>query len=114
MIELADGRLWAIPNGPATRWRCFAISTDRGDTWTKSQPLGFVADSPYLHPYREKDLIDLPAYRAYNTLNASSAAFTALRCTAATSAKLGAILSPSITCVGAYPSMVQSARMDRS
>ncbi len=47
IIELKDRRLYALQRGTRTRMH-FSISTDRGETWSQSQPLDFRGISPYL------------------------------------------------------------------
>jgi sialidase-1 len=104
VIELRDGRLWAAQrssHSPA----CFAVSTDRGDTWTKSQPLGFVAHCPYLLRTASDSGIVLLGYRGYKTLNASDGAFTALRFSR-DECKTWSTPAVVDSYGGAYPSMV--------
>ncbi len=57
VIELRDGTLYAAQR-PAM---CSAISKDRGDTWTVSQPMGFPGHCPYF--LRTADDIILLAHR---------------------------------------------------
>ena len=104
VVELADGRLWAAQrssHSPA----CYAISTDRGNTWTKSKPLDFVAHCPYLFRPSCNPNIILLGYRGYKTLDGSGAGFTALRYTLdECKTWSGPVMVDSF--VGAYPSMV--------
>lgn len=99
LIELRDGRLWAVlraADGPA----CFATSSDRGNTWTKSQRLDFVAHSPYLLRAQNGNAI-LLAYRGFD----KSGGFTALRY----SLDECKTWSPAVkvdSFLGAYPAMV--------
>ena len=100
VIELADGRLWAAQrssHSPA----CYAVSTDRGNTWSKSQPLGFVAHSPYLLRTAQGGIV-LLGYRGYNTLDGSGPGFTALRYSL-NECKTWSGPSTVDTFVGAYP-----------
>ena len=57
---------------------CCAISTDRGRTWSPSQPLDFIGHSPYLLRVAQSGII-LLAYRGYHTLSVSSGNYTAVR-----------------------------------
>ncbi len=77
VIELADGRLWAAERSSHSPL-CCAISTDRGQTWSPSQPLDFIGHSPYLLRVAQSGII-LLAYRGYHTLSVSSGNYTALR-----------------------------------
>ncbi len=61
LVELKDGSLYAALRAHA----CFAKSTDRGATWTVSQPIGFPAHCPYF--LRTKDDILLLAHRLPGT-----------------------------------------------
>ena len=104
VLELADGRLWAAERSSGSP-ACFAISADHGNTWTKSQTLGFVAHCPYLLRAVSDPCIILMGYRGYQTLNGSGVGFTALRY----SVDECKTWSKPITVdnyVGAYPSMV--------
>jgi hypothetical protein len=104
VIELAGGRLWAIQRSSGSP-ACFSVSDNRGDTWTRSQPLSFVAHSPYLLRVKPDNMVVL-GYRGYHTIKGSSAGFTALRCSRDECKTWGdAIVVDDV--VGAYPSMVQ-------
>lgn len=59
IIEIKDGRLYALQRGTHTRMH-FSVSTDRGETWSQSQPLGFRGISPYL--LRVSDRVVLLTY----------------------------------------------------
>ncbi len=48
VVELNDGRLYAIQR-TATEDMRYAVSEDRGRSWTVSAPVGFPGHSPYLH-----------------------------------------------------------------
>lgn len=48
LIELKDGRLYAAQRTEKESMR-FAVSTDRGLTWSVSTPMGFPGHAPYLH-----------------------------------------------------------------
>lgn len=78
VIELADGRLWAAQrssHAPA----CFAISKDRGATWSTSKSLDFVAHCPYLFRSASTPDLILLGYRGYNSQDGSGQGFTGLR-----------------------------------
>lgn len=47
IIELTDGRLYAVERGRNTQMH-FAISSDKGQTWSQSKPIGFMGICPYL------------------------------------------------------------------
>ena len=49
LIELKDGTLYAAMRGGRGSDMHWATSSDKGNTWTKSQPMGFQAHCPYLH-----------------------------------------------------------------
>ncbi len=49
VIELKDGTLYAAMRGGRGADMHWATSSDMGDTWAKSQPMGFPAHCPYLH-----------------------------------------------------------------
>ncbi len=104
VIELTDGRLWAAlrsSHSPA----CFAISTDRGDTWSVSEPMNFVAHCPYLFRPERGGPIWL-GYRGYKTLDGTGQGFTGLRCSTDECKTWSdpIVVDPH---VGAYPSMVR-------
>jgi sialidase-1 len=104
VIELADGRLWAAERSSGSP-ACFAISADRGNTWTKSRTMGFIAHCPYLLRAASDPSIILMGYRGYQTLNGSGVGCTAMRY----SLDECKTWSNPITVdnyVGAYPSMV--------
>ena len=61
LIELKDGSLYAVLRDKA----CYSVSKDRGDSWTVSKPIGFMAHCPYLH--RVDDDIVLLAFRIPST-----------------------------------------------
>jgi sialidase-1 len=71
VIELRDGRLWAAQRSSGSP-ACYATSPDRGNTWTKSLPLGFIAHCPYLLRSASDPGVILLGYRA-------SPGFTGLR-----------------------------------
>jgi sialidase-1 len=60
VIERADGTLYAIQRDVM----CYAISKDRGNTWSVSKDVGFPGHSPYLH--RTADGIVVLAYRLHS------------------------------------------------
>ena len=60
VIELADGTLYAVSR-PVM---CFAVSKDRGNTWSISKPIGFEGHCPYLH--RTRDGIVILAFRLHS------------------------------------------------
>jgi sialidase-1 len=103
LIELTTGSLWAVQRSSHSSAQ-FSTSNDDGSTWSDSQPLGFVAHSPYLLRTDRGSMI-LMAYRGYDSLDGWGTGYTALRysldeCTTWS--------DPIVvdTCVGAYPSMV--------
>ncbi len=49
LIELKDGTLWAAQRGGSGAAMHSSVSRDRGETWSRSAPLGFQAHCPYLH-----------------------------------------------------------------
>ncbi len=61
VVELADGTLYAAQR-PAM---CYAVSKDRGETWTVSKPMGFPGHCPYF--LRTRDGIILLAHRVPST-----------------------------------------------
>jgi hypothetical protein len=61
VIELRDGTLYAVQRPTM----CYAISKDRGRTWTVSKPIGFPGHCPYL--LRTRDDIILLAHRVPST-----------------------------------------------
>ena len=61
IIELKDGTLYAAQRPQMS----FATSTDRGETWTVSQPMGFPGHCPYF--LRTRDDVILLAFRLPNT-----------------------------------------------
>ena len=61
IIELKDGTLYAAQR-PAM---CYAVSKDRGETWTVSKPMGFPGHCPYF--LRTADGIILLAHRVPST-----------------------------------------------
>ncbi len=61
IIELKDGTLYAAQRPHM----CFATSTDRGASWTVSQPMGFAGHCPYF--LRAKDDVIFLAFRVPNT-----------------------------------------------
>ena len=61
IIELSDGRLYAAER-PAM---CYSISSDRGRTWSVSQPIGFEGHCPYF--LRARDNIIVLAHRLPST-----------------------------------------------
>ncbi len=61
IIELKDGTLYAAQR-PAM---CYAVSKDRGETWTVSKPMGFPGHCPYF--LRTADNIILLAHRVPST-----------------------------------------------
>ena len=73
VIELADGRLWAAQRSSQSPAH-YSISTDHGNTWSKSQTMGFLAPCPYLLRAASDPSIILLGYRATN-----GSVFTALR-----------------------------------
>jgi sialidase-1 len=104
VIELADGRLWAGQRSSHTP-ACYAVSADEGNTWTKSQTLGFVAHCPYLLRAASNPSIILMGYRGYSTLNGSGVGCTALRCSLDECKTWNEAITVDAF-VGAYPSMV--------
>jgi Neuraminidase (sialidase) len=104
VIELADGRLWAIQRSSGSP-ACFSVSDNCGDTWMRSQPLNFVAHSPYLLRVKPDNLVVL-GYRGYRMLKGSSTGFTAL-CYSRDECKTWGDAVVVDDVVGAYPSMVQ-------
>jgi Neuraminidase (sialidase) len=99
VIELKDGRLWAAERSSRAPM-CFATSADRGNTWSKSEPVDFVGHCPYL--LRAEHDIILLGYRAYTS---TGTGFTGLRY----SLDECKTWSKPITVdnfLGAYPSMV--------
>lgn len=104
VIELADGRLWAAERASHSPL-CYAVSTDKGDTWSKSEPVGFVGHSPYLFRVAESGMI-LLGYRGYKTLDGTGPGFTALRYSL-DECKTWSDHVVIDTLVGAYPSMVR-------
>jgi sialidase-1 len=83
---------------------CYAVSTDRGETWSKSQPVDFIGHCPYLLRVANRNII-LLAYRGYHTLNVSSGSLTALRYSL-DECKTWSKPVQVDTFGGAYPSMV--------
>jgi len=61
VIELAGGALFAAQRPEM----CYAVSRDRGDSWTVSKPIGFAGHCPYL--LRTRDGIILLAHRLPST-----------------------------------------------
>lgn len=61
VIELKDGRLYAAMRPKMA----FAVSSDKGATWTVSKPMGFEGHSPYF--LRTRDDVILLAHRVPNT-----------------------------------------------
>ena len=61
LIQRKDGTLYAVLRAKA----CYAISSDRGASWTVSRPIGFAAHCPYL--LRTKDDIIVLAHRLPST-----------------------------------------------
>jgi hypothetical protein len=61
IIELKDRTLYAAQRPQMS----FATSTDRGETWTVSQPMGFPGHCPYF--LRTRDDVILLAFRLPNT-----------------------------------------------
>jgi hypothetical protein len=49
VIELRDGSLYAAQRGASGTDMHWAVSRDRGQTWSKSESAGFQAHAPYLH-----------------------------------------------------------------
>lgn len=97
VIELRNGQLWAAErssDSPA----CYATSSDNGNTWTKSQSLGFTAHCPYLLRATSDPDIILLGYRA-------SPGFTGLRYSLDECKSWSDPVTVD-TCGGAYPSMV--------
>lgn len=93
VIEMKDGRLFAAERTAKESMR-YSISTDRGQTWSVSAPVGFPGHSPYLH--RTRDGILLLAHRLPQT-------------SLHYSLDDGATWSDSVLVddfIGAYPSMV--------
>jgi hypothetical protein len=103
VIELADGRLWAAERSSGTP-ACWAVSSDRGKTWTKSEPLDFIAHCAYL--LRTRDNIILFGYRGYDDVKApSGGGHTYLRYSLdECKSWSGPVMVDQ--CIGAYPSMV--------
>lgn len=102
LIELTSGNLWAVQRSSHSPAQ-FSTSDDGGSTWSNSQPLGFVAHSPYLLRTEHANMI-LMAYRGYDSLDGWGTGYTALRY----SLDECVTWSDAIvidTCVGAYPSM---------
>ena len=90
LIELNDGSLYAIQR----ELGCYSISTDRGDSWTVSTPIGFPIHAPYLH--RTVNDIIIAAHRLPNT----SLHYSLDECqTWSENVPVDAV-------IGAYPSMV--------
>ncbi|NLX97011.1 MAG: DUF1080 domain-containing protein [Rhodopirellula sp.] len=90
VIELTDGTLYAAQR-PAM---CYAVSKDRGETWTVSKPMGFPGHCPYF--LRTADGIILLAHR----VPATSLHYSMDEC------KTWSENVPVDTVGGAYPSMV--------
>ena len=105
IIQLkGSNSLWAVQRSSHSPAQ-YSISPDRGNTWSDSQPLGFVAHSPYLLRTDYNDNLILLGYRGYNTLDGSGTGFTALRYSLDECATWSdPIVVDSV--VGAYPSMV--------
>ncbi len=105
VVELADGRLWAALRSSHAPARC-AVSADRGDSWSKSQSIGFVAHCPYLLRTASDPSLILMGYRGYHTQDGSGNGFTALRYSLdACKTWSGPVVIDAR--VGAYPSMVE-------
>ncbi|HNT86313.1 MAG TPA: sialidase family protein [Candidatus Hydrogenedentes bacterium] len=64
IIELADGRLYAAQRTRSESMR-YAISEDRGKTWSVSKPMGFPGHCPHLH--RSPEGVIVCAHRVPNT-----------------------------------------------
>lgn len=90
VIELPDGSLYAVERPTM----CFAVSKDRGETWSDSKPMGFAGHSPYL--LRTADGIVLLAHR----LPGTSLHYSLDAC------QTWSDNVPVDHCIGAYPSMV--------
>jgi hypothetical protein len=100
VIELKNGNLWAVERSSSLAAR-FSVSIDKGESWSDSESLGFVAHSPYLLRTKYDNVI-LLGYRGYDI---SGNGYTALRF----SLDECNTWSDPITidsCIGAYPSMV--------
>ena len=61
IIELKDGTLYAAQRPHM----CFTVSTDRGNTWSVSKPIGFAGHCPFF--LRTRDDIILLAHRVPST-----------------------------------------------
>lgn len=103
LIELNNGNLYAIQRSSHSPAQ-YSISTDKGETWSNSQLLDFVAHSPYLHRTDHEGMI-LLGYRAYNTLDGTGTGYTALRYSLDECQTWSEPIMVDST-VGAYPSMV--------
>jgi hypothetical protein len=101
LIELRNGNLWAVQRSSSSPAQV-SVSTDRGETWSNSQSLGFVAHSPYLLRTTHEDLI-LLGYRGYDN---SGHGYTALRYSLDECATWSDPIPVDWDCIGAYPSMV--------
>jgi prepilin-type N-terminal cleavage/methylation domain-containing protein/prepilin-type processing-associated H-X9-DG protein len=103
VIQRKDGKLWAIQRSSHSPAQ-YSTSSDLGNTWSDSQPLGFVAHCPYLLRTTHEGMI-LLGYRGYNTLDGSGPGFTALRYSLDECQTWSdpIVIDP---LVGAYPSMV--------
>jgi hypothetical protein len=100
LIELKNGNLWGIQRASSAAAR-FSLSTNQGATWSDSQPLGFVAHSPYLLRTSHEGMI-LLSYRGFDQYDN---AYTALRYSLD---ECNSWSDPIMidSCIGAYPSMV--------
>jgi len=94
IIELKDGRLYAVERGGRGAQMHWSTSVDGGKTWTVSKPIGFPAHCPYLH--RTPDGIILLGHRIPGT----SLHYSLDEC------KTWSKNVPVDTSGGAYPSMV--------
>ena len=61
VIDLKGGSLYSVHRGGRGAQMHWTLSQDRGRTWGKSKPIGFIAHCPYLH--RAAGDIILLAYR---------------------------------------------------
>ena len=99
VVELSNGTLWAAERANGFPM-AYSTSTDHGSTWSESQPLDFIANSPYL--LRTHGSMILLGYRGCRE---DGAFYTALRYSLDECATWSdPIVVDSV--VGAYPSMV--------
>jgi hypothetical protein len=100
VIERKDGTLWAIQRSSGSPAQ-FSTSADKGQTWSDSQSIGFIAHSPYLLRTSHDDMI-LLGYRGYE----NGYGYTALRYSLDECATWSDPIAIDAACVGAYPSML--------